>query len=334
VWCAPNPLTHSTCAEHDKSQLRRDVRALTPFAPATSTFLDDCRSALAAGDISEMDQCVLRLNSIRRGLSTAEWQAYIADVVAPHPIRPLLQEEPFTRRAYEKPRGYAGDAPMMDLVYADHRPSTQLSALGEKLYGWAIAKPGCASVRARRDILAALIDQVATERPAPRILSVACGHLREAQRSEAVRRGEIAEFVALDQDRESLALIAREQREYNVTPVHATIRRLLVSGSAFGTFDLAYAAGLYDYLDDSVAQALTAVMFNALRPGGRLLVGNFAPNLLDIGYMEAVMDWTLRYRTESEVERFAARIPRSELAEQQTFRDEPGNVVYLSLRKE
>ena len=298
----------------------------------SSSLIDECYTALADGDLSPLDDFVVYLESIRRELSVEEWSAYIADVVAPHPIRALLHEEPFTRRAYEKPRGYAGDAPMLDLVYADARPDA-LSTLGQRLYDWALPKPGAASVRARRDILAGIIDRVAAERPSARILSVACGHLREAQRSTAVRDGKIAELVALDQDRESLALVAREQATYNVTPVHANIRRLLVRGTAYGTFDLAYAAGLYDYLDESVAQALTASMFRALRPGGLLVVANFAPDLPVIGYMEAVMDWILRYRVEAEVERFAARLPRAEIAEFTTFRDEPGNVVYLSVRR-
>ena len=311
----------------------------TPLAPLTSSvssptaFIDRCHSKLALDDISGMPELAGALDTIRRDLSPEEWQAYIADVVVPHRVRPLLYEEPFTRRAFEKPRGYAGDAPMLDLVYADCSPRMRLTPLGAKLHDWAITSAGCASVRARRDILAALIDRIAVERPSPRMLSVACGHLREAQRSEAVRRGAVAEFVALDQDRESLALIAREQRSHNVTPVHATIRRFLAGGSTFGTFDLVYAAGLYDYLEEPVAQALTAAMFRTLRPGGTLLVANFAPNLVDIGYMEAVMEWMLIYRTEMEVERFAARIPAVEIAERQTFRDEPGNVVYLTLQR-
>ena len=297
----------------------------------SSSLIDECHSALVAGDVSPLDDFVMYLESIRRELSVEEWSAYIADVIAPHPLRDLLHEEPFTRRAYQKPRGYAGDAPMLDLVYADARPP-ELSDLGNRLYDWALPKPGAESVRARREILAGIIDTVAAERPSPRILSVACGHLREAQRSTAVRDGKIAELVALDQDRESLALVAREQSEFKVTPVQANIRRLL-GGTSYGTFDLAYAAGLYDYLDESVAQMLTASMFRALRPGGLLVVANFAPDLPVIGYMEAVMDWMLRYRAESEVERFAARLPRNEIAELTTFRDAPGNVVYLSVRR-
>jgi extracellular factor (EF) 3-hydroxypalmitic acid methyl ester biosynthesis protein len=182
-------------------------------------------------------------------------------------------------------------------------------------------------------MLATLIDQVAVERPRARMLSIACGHLREAQRSEAVRSGAVAEFIALDQDRESLAVVEREQRANNVVALHRSIRRLLVNGFPLGQFDLVYSAGLYDYLEEPVAQALTEAMFGMLRPGGQLLVANFAPNLRDIGYLEAIMDWMLLYRTEAAVARFGDRIPREQIAEQRLFRDGPGNVVYLTLRR-
>lgn len=310
-------------------------RAQSSAAPSFDAdgILDRTHAMLAAGDITGMDAFVNALNTIRRNLPPTEWRRYVETVVAQHQVRALIHEEPFTCRAFAKPRGYPGDAKLLDLVYADEPPSESLSALGATLYDWAIAQPACRSVQARRDILAGIIDRVAAERPNPRMLSVACGHLREAQRSEAVRSGAVAEFIALDQDAESLAVVEREQQSFNVVPVRASIRRLLVDATALGTFDLAYAAGLYDYLEEPIAQALTASMFQALRPGGTLVVANFAPELRDIGYMEAVMDWRLLYRSEADVERFTARIPAGEIAARQLFRDGPGNVVYLSVQR-
>ena len=290
--------------------------------------------ALAAGDIGGMDDLVVGLGATRGALAADDWRRFVTEVVRPHPIVPVIHEEPFTHRAFAKPRGYAGDAPLLDLIYREPAGyDGPLSPIGTRLYEWAGAQPACRSVVERREILAALIDRVAAERPNPRILSVACGHLREAQRSDAVSAGAIEEFVALDQDAESIALVSREQRHRRVTPVRASIRRLLVAPAAYGTFDLAYAAGLYDYLDAPLARRLTASLFAALRPGGRLLVANFAPELRDIGYMEAIMDWTLIYRDERAVAAFAADIPPADVAERSTFRDEAGNVVYLLLRK-
>lgn len=288
---------------------------------------------LRDNDISGMDDFVIALNDIRQELEPTDWHTLIADVIAPHPIRSRLHEEPFTRRAFEKPRGYPGDAALLDLIYRDRPVDTELTPLGRRLHAWAGHQPGCLSVQKRRCILASLIDQVAADRPQPRVLSLACGHLREAQGSEAVRRLHVKELVAVDQDTESLAVVDREQRNFNVKPVHMSVRRFLTGPTALGSFDLAYAAGLFDYLADSVAVALTRAMFAALRPGGTLLVANFAPELRDIGYMEAIMDWHLIYRDETAVARFISGIPSNCIADVSLTRDSLQNVVYLSVRK-
>jgi SAM-dependent methyltransferase len=315
-----------------------------PAKPHTRTFDRTPRAHLAQivaaahrrvrdDDVGGMEEFVTGLNTVRNAVSRAEWGAMINDDIAPHPIRPKLHEDPFTRRAFEKPRGYPGDAPLLDLIYGDTPPRERLTPFGERLLRWAGTQPACRSVQERRHILASLIDKIAAEHPMPRIFSLACGHLREAQASEAVRRGAVGEFVAADQDAESLALIEREQRMHRVTPMHLTVRRFLTAPTSLGSFDLVYAAGLYDYLDERVAAALTRAMFSAVRPGGTLLVANFAPELRDIGYMEAIMDWNLIYRTEVEVARFVSAIPEAAIAGTTITRDSGRNVIYLSLRK-
>jgi len=74
-------------------------------------------------------------------------------------------------------------------------------------------------------------------------------------------------------------------------------------------------------------------MFAALRPTGRLVVANFAPELRDIGYMEAVMDWRLIYRDERAVAGFCDDLPADLIREQTMRRDGGGNVIYLTVRK-
>jgi extracellular factor (EF) 3-hydroxypalmitic acid methyl ester biosynthesis protein len=295
-------------------------------------LLDDTWRRLSEGDISGMDAFVCGLKATRDALSPMRWQALVAEA-ASHPVRALIHEEPFTRHAFEKPRGYAGDAELLDLIYRDRAYSGEMTPRGARLHAWAGTQPACLSVQARREVLAQWIDSIAQERRKPRMMSIACGHLREAQRSEAVREGKIEEFVALDQDARSLAVVDREQRQHNVTTVASSFRRLLVDRQTWGTFDFMYAAGLYDYLPELAAQRLTASMFRMLRPGGLLLVANFAPELRDIGYMEAIMDWNLIYRDEQAVERLGALVPEALVGGREMFRDEPGNVVYLAIRK-
>jgi SAM-dependent methyltransferase len=298
--------------------------------------LDYAWERLQDDDLRYMGRFVVALNTVRLGTSPTVWEAFVSEVRR-HPICRAIHEEPFSRRAFEKPRGYAGDAPMLDLVYQDVRNDAitdgALTRQGRRLHEWIVEQPACRSVQRRRDILAALIDQEVERNGAKRILSIACGHLREAQKSFAVSTKRVEEFVALDQDAESLAIVDREQRQANVRAVKSSVRRLLTSPSMFGAFDLVYSAGLFDYLSDQVARALVRVMFELLRPGGQMLIANFAPDLRDIGYMEAVMDWKLIYRDEAAVTALAAGVPHDRIAERSIFRDLPGNVVYLMLRK-
>jgi SAM-dependent methyltransferase len=296
-------------------------------------LLDRTASLLEAHEITAMETLVPSLNLARVAQGPTAWRNAITNVIAPHRLRPMLHEEPFTRHAFQKPRGYPGDAALLDLIYGDAPFDGPMTPLGARIYAWAPSQAAVQSVRERREILAGLIDRVAAERPMPRMLSLACGHLREAQRSEAVRAGEVGEFVAVDQDAQSLEVVARESKGARITPVKASIRRFLVDPSIYGDFDLIYSAGLYDYLEDDVAKRLTSSMFAALRPGGTLLVANFAPELLDIGYMEAVMDWQLIYRDEHGVARFCEHLPVEQVREQKLERDSGGNVVYLTVRK-
>lgn len=284
-------------------------------------------------DLSGMPRLVSSLNAARLVSGAEPWQNIIADLVGQHRIRPMLHQDPLTRRAFEKPRGYPGDAELLDLIYRITPYKGEMTRLGALIHQFAPSQPSCASVSERRGILARLIDRVAAERPMPRLLSLACGHLREAELSEAVRANAIGEIVAVDQDPLSLELLVREANNPRITPVNASIRRFLFDPSIYGDFDLIYSAGLYDYLDDETARRLTSSMFAALRPGGTLVVANFAPELPDIGYMEAIMDWRLIYRDEHGVAAFCDDLPPDLIREQRMERDSGRNVIYLTVRK-
>ena len=282
---------------------------------------------------SGMDALCDGLAKIRRELPPPAWARVAREGCRSHPVRRLIHEAPVSRRAFAKPRGYAGDAETLDLIYGCGPLPHGLSALAAALYGYELQMDAATTVRARCDYLATLIDEVAEQTPQPRVLSVACGHLREAERSVAVRERRLGAFYALDQDEQSLEWVDREHAGRGVQTVHASVRSVLKGVTTFSGLDLIYAAGLYDYLELPVATSLTATLFGMLREGGRLLVANFAPNLRDAAYMEAFMDWTLIYRDEAEFERVADLVPADLVAWQRLFRDRTGNVVFLELRR-
>jgi hypothetical protein len=167
-----------------------------------------------------------------------------------------------------------------------------------------------------------------------RILSIACGHLREAEMSKAVQDGNVTEYVAFDQDKESLALVDKRFRGQNVTTIRGSILDLLKGRHRqLGGFDFVYAAGLYDYLSQRLATRLTTWMFSATRPGGTTLLTNFLPDIVGAGYMEAFMEWDLIFRSPEELADTASKIPSDQIADSRSYVEDDRRVVFIELRK-
>jgi hypothetical protein len=294
--------------------------------------LDSTHRAIADGDIHDA-MGVLRtsLRELRSHLPSDEWMT-VGEQARQHPLHRLLLESPFTRRAYQKPRGYAGDAVLMDWIYGLARPDDDLSPLGGMLYGYEFDSPCFQSVRTRRAVLAREIDTVAAARPGARVLAVASGHLREIEWSRAARSGAVT-IMALDQDGDSLACVDQAYGGYPVSTMRATVGDLLRRSPHLTDIDLAYAAGLYDYLPEDLGRTLTTALFRRLAPGGRLLIANFTPATQDAAFMETFMDWRLIYRTPAEVRALAGGIPSADIGAIEQFCDENRHVTYMRVTK-
>jgi SAM-dependent methyltransferase len=280
-----------------------------------------------------MNELVVGLNDLRRATRPTQWTEFARQDCLAHPLKALVHQDPMTRRAFEKPRGYAGDAELLDLIYGLRPLPEQTSSVGAAVYGFMLQAAGTSAVRVRRDMLAAKIDEVAEEIEKPRILAVACGHLREAQKSKAVAEGRIGDFYALDQDQASLALVEREQAAHGITPVHGSVKSILKGETQFSNLDFVYSTGLYDYLPQPVAIDLTNRLFAMLRPGGRLVLANFLPEVVSLGYMETFMGWPLIYRNDEEMAAVASGWPTEQIAAQKLYHDAHEHVVFLEIIK-
>lgn len=251
---------------------------------------------------------------------------------AGHPLHALVQQDPYTYRASTKPRGYAGDAVMMDFIYSGVPPEGT-TELGRGLFSATTRVSMGLSVLYRRQLLKSLLDDTVVTHEAGRVLSVASGHARELEGSLATTALFRGEVVALDQDAQCCAEVARVRAGGRVRAVHAGVRELLSGDLAptLGEFDLIYSAGLYDYLPDLLARRLTARLLQMLRPGGRLVIANFVPGGSGRGYMELFMDWTLVLRSEATLADMARRAGAAQV---NTFHDPHRNVVYAELLRD
>jgi hypothetical protein len=81
--------------------------------------------------------------------------------------------------------------------------------------------------------------------------------------------------------------------------------------------------------------ALTKKLFDLLKPGGRMLIGNVSPKM-PIGVvwsMECLCDWYLIYRTKKEVLDFAKSIPANAIKSIEVIAEEEGINWFLDIRK-
>lgn len=308
----------------------------------TTTFdtdlklLDQVNSALLGfNNINgAMDELCCGLKNIHDLLTEKEWKEFTSQCIA-HPLRVQLHQDPLTNRAFTKPRGYPGDAHLMDFIYQSYSVQAEVSSstpLGRKLYEYTSNSPAACAVRFRRDFAARTIDKCAEEVDLLSVLSIACGHMDEARCSYALNNGHISKHVGFDQDAQSLQFVRKELGHLPVQCVHGSVQELIYGKKDLGKYDLVYSLGLFDYLPRTVAKLLTETMFDLLNPNGCLLIANFAKGIRDIGYMESFMNWKLIYRSAEEMAELAEDITDS-FADKHVFREENQTVVFLSIRK-
>lgn len=282
---------------------------------------------------STLNKLAQELNRMASTLAESKWEMLIKQILWQHPILKIMHQDPSFKRSFEKPRGYAGDAVLLDYFYTKSAPF--LSKIGKQIFKRTVNRPSAIAVRNRAELIASYIDKTADTKKEPRILSIACGHLREALMSQAIINNRIAELVAIDHDLETLNVIKHELTPYRITPIHHSIFSLIKGRekNKLGQFDFAYSAGLFDYLSDRMGQALTKYMFDLLKPNGTLLITNFSANNPDRGYMEAFMDWKLIYRNQPEIESLAKNIPNKLIKSKKAFKDANNTIIYLEIIK-
>ena len=300
--------------------------------------LGTCRTQLLDTQApSPIQSLMVALDRIRANSSGGEWHRMVAHA-REHPLFELLMQDPYTARAFQKPRGYAGDAVMLDYVYGRYGWSNDagVTDLGMAIHAYSAgASPPARAVRWRRDWIASQIENslAAAGRPI-KVLSFACGHLREYEQVHPLLRDRACNWTAADQDLESLAHV-RDSYDSRAVRCSETSVRALLRGShdLDSACDLVYSLGLFDYLSGPVAARVMRALWKHVAPGGRLIVANFATDTPGAGYMEMFMDWWLTYRSNADLESCASDIPAGEIDTAESLSD-PGKAVhYLVLTR-
>lgn len=296
--------------------------------------LDTSYQLLEAGLISKgLDVVMNNLNDLTKNLSTKLISSEIREECFQHPIAKLLLQEPMTKWSFQKPRGYSGDAELIDYMYRLKSCRIDDTYIGRELYGILSCAGSVAAVRWRANHMAESIDNI--QRKLGRkidLISVASGHLRELGYIKNAEE-KINRFVCIDQDAQSNEELKRTYNKYSFLEViDSSITYIVKNKLADQKFDFIYSSGLFDYLNDKVATKMIERLYGNLREGGEMIIPNFLKGISEKAYMETFMKWNLIYRNDEDMLALIADldIPRSN---QEIYHDEMGKVVYLKITK-
>lgn len=297
--------------------------------------LDECLSSRFCPGSSEdvvhlgLKRLSLYLFEHRCRVEKSAWENCI-ELCRTHELTRILHSEPFLYRSFNKPRGYPGDAELLDMIYDYPHIEGQIDEpVTRAIFRYGIHTSAPRAVRARRDFFAKQLLELRSA-PQARVLSVACGHLREI---DDLQGSLPFELVGLDHDPVTLAAVRARCSDPKLSLVEMSVLELMKQSTEIGDFDLIYTGGLYDYFSDKLARKLTQSLLGRLRPGGRLIIANLTPDIPDIGFMECYMDWWMYYRTSESMLEIAAQVGLSSDQQVSVASDQATPVCYLTIHQ-
>jgi extracellular factor (EF) 3-hydroxypalmitic acid methyl ester biosynthesis protein len=233
----------------------------------------------------------------------------IADLLQAE-LLPLILLTQSGDRSYSKPRGYAGDYQTIEMAYDDIPRG--VGRIGPLLDRCILNLAGTKAVRNRRHLLSteiALTYDGISDRIV-RVMSLACGPAREVfdVLEKIVDKNRLA-ITCVDIDKEALSLVGTRAVERSLSGevrcVHANLVYLATGRQELDIppQDLIYSIGLIDYFADEFVVKLMDWIYERLRPGGRVILGNFHPRNPTKGLMDHVLDWRLIHRDETAMDR-------------------------------
>jgi extracellular factor (EF) 3-hydroxypalmitic acid methyl ester biosynthesis protein len=259
--------------------------------------------------VESLPSFMATLETNRQSMQEAEWREFTKRSVPLRKWRYFLAMDPYTRWGLVKPRGYPGDATLMDFAYRHpsvHEDITSSGLLGEAIFELTSGAKQSQSARQRIALIAAEIERKTDSESQIVVASFAAGHARELQSLPPLVASKISEFLALDSDPISLSEVEKSAASI---PVRAVRRNVIKDDlTDLPNAELVYSLGLFDYLNEEFAALVLHKMWEKTKNGGVCIVANLAPTAANLGYCEAIMDWWMIPRTESDLNALADKI--------------------------
>ncbi|MCJ7811804.1 class I SAM-dependent methyltransferase [bacterium] len=200
------------------------------------------------------------------------------------------------KRTRKKPLGYAGDFQLIDWIYTKKTTSNRKGRLFDLLFH---SYEATESVRNRKQYFIQKCNELSRNKKSQfDILNIGCGSCRDVlEMYQYSRNGEHIYFHCVDQEKKAIQyakkLLANTHIQKNIYLENKNIFKLKTAKK----YDMIWSAGLFDYLEDSIAILLLKKIWRYLKEDGQIIFGNFSPKNPTRKGMEIVGKWHLIHRT-------------------------------------
>lgn len=188
-------------------------------------------------------------------------------------------KSPIVKRAFEKPRGYAGDYLMLETIYNNKPFSSGIGLYFDKYF---LNNPYAVAVRYRKDKLREIIKKEIEQSNSEiiKIFNIACGSCREIRELPMdLFKGKTVIFTCLDWDEEALEFSKQAVKnlpgnvKFNF--LKEDILKIIKDVSSLDKFpkqDIVYSIGLIDYLPDRILKMFMQFFYRILKEQGMLFL--------------------------------------------------------------
>ena len=191
-----------------------------------------------------------------------------------------------------RPHGYAGDFEIIDRIYTQHISADSRFARWDHYFH---AQAASKAVRNRKDYFHQLLRRkMQSSGGRFHVLVVGSGPGRDVFEYLSEHQRDDIDFECIDIDAAAIAHARTLNQRFldRVTFRRENALRL----RAERTYDLIWAAGIFDYLNDRIFQMVVRRLVPALAAGGEMVIGNFSLENESRPYME-FGDWYLHHRS-------------------------------------
>lgn len=217
-----------------------------------------------------------------------------------------LFQSQILKRFYDKPRGYAGDYFMFEMMY-DGKPLSD--GIGAYFDHYVFYHSLVVSVISRKErmkkILKNILDQESKSSSLIKILNIGCGGARDVKElfSENTFSGNIA-FTLMDQDEEGLSYAESRLGVFKKNVKFNFIRKNALEMIGFSKhsanedyYNVIYTLGIVDYFLDNTFVRFIKHSYSMLKPDGKLIVAVCSNrNMKCYTALKWLCEWNFHYR--------------------------------------